>query len=174
MIVVVPFAGHLSLETLEALEKVPHELVDVGGDDQAYGRLLVDLWGEGRTFLVWEHDIIGNRATVNELEACPHEWCSSPYPYFGQTEVDRPGGGLGFTKFSARLMARWPGAMLRTQRLPCVGHPVGHWCTRDLAVWTVLRAGGLYAEEYPAARHETHTPVGHRIGPPSHGCKTKP
>jgi hypothetical protein len=71
-------------------------------------------------------------------------------------------------------MARWPNAMEIVNTLPCVGHPDGHWCTRDLAIYRVLRRGGLYSSAWPAERHQTHTEVKHRSGGASHvGCCNK-
>jgi hypothetical protein len=144
-------------------------------DDLAYGRLLAELWEEGKTFLNIEHDIFGvTPEIVAEFETCPEEWCSSPYDYFNKSAKGRPGGGLGCTKFGAKLMARWPDAMEIANHLPCVGHPDGHWCTRDLAIYRVLRRGGLFSSEWPAERHQTHTEVRHRSGVASHvGCCNK-
>ena len=141
-------------------------------DDLAYGRLLADLWDEGETFLNIEHDIFGvTPEIVREFETCPEEWCSSPYDYFNKSAKGRPGGGLGCTKFGAKLMARWPEAMETARQLPCTGHPIGHWCVMDLTIYRVLRRGGLYASEWPAERHQTHTEVRHRLGVASHvGC----
>jgi hypothetical protein len=163
-------------ETFEGLIKIEQagfrveyfEMVE----DSTYEELLALLWSQGETFLNIEHDIFGvTPEIVSEFETCPEEWCSSPYDYFNKTARGRPVGGLGCTKFGAQLMARWPGAMDLANRLPCVGHPDGHWCTRDLAIYRVLRHGGVFASEWPAERHQTHTEVRHRQGVASHvGC----
>jgi len=142
----------------------------LGESDLAYGELLERLWAKGETFLVVEHDIIIGRDTIPEFATCEEEWCSAPYTYFDQP-VTTSGGGLGCTKFGAELMARWPTMMHQANQLPCVGHANGHWCTRDLAIYTILRAGGNFASQYPARRHDTHTEVGHRAGLCAHGCK---
>ena len=144
-------------------------------DDLAYGRLLADLWAEGETWLNIEHDIFGvTPEIVREFETCPEEWCSSPYFYFGMPVSGTPGGGLGCTKFGAQLMARWPGMMTQAMELPYTGHPPWHWCGCDWRIYYLLRHGGLYSSEWPAERHQTHTEVQHRAGPPSHGCRDKP
>ena len=146
------------------------ERIYVGESEFDYGHLLEQLWNKAETFLVVEHDIVIHEGLVEEFEACEEEWCSSPYTYFDQP-VTTSGGGLGCTKFSSQLMHRWPNLMAQANVLPCQGHPNAHWCTRDLAVYTLLKQGGSFASQYPARRHQTHTEVGHRAGPCSHGCK---
>ena len=146
------------------------ETFDMSNDDTAYGRLLEELWADAETFMVVEHDIVIATTTVREFDECEEEWCSAPYTYFDQP-VTTSGGGLGCTKFDKTLMARWPSMMRSANQLPCVGHPNGHWCTRDLAIYTLLRQGGNFASQYPARRHQTHTEVHHRAGKCSHGCK---
>ena len=161
---------------LMEIEKAGYKIESVRmTDDLAYGRLLADLWAEGETWLNIEHDIFGvTPEIVREHETCPEEWCSSPYSYFDKPVGGTPGGGLGCTKFGAQLMARWPNAMEIANSLPCVGHPDGHWCTRDLTIYRVLRRGGLYSSAWPAERHQTHTEVRHRSGGASHvGCCNK-
>ena len=146
------------------------EAVNVGGSDSVYGELLVELWEKGETFLVVEHDIILPAGIVAEYKACDEEWCSSPYAYFDMP-VTTSGGGLGCTKFSSGLMARWPTMMRRAMEIPYTGHAPWHWCGCDWRTYTALRAGGLGASEWPAERHQTHTEVKHRAGKCSHGCR---
>jgi len=142
----------------------------LGESDFAYGELLEGLWAKGETFLVIEHDIVIGPKTVQEFAECEEEWCSAPYTYFDQP-VTTSGGGLGCTKFDKTLMARWPTMMRSAMELVYQGHPPWHWCGCDYRIYTLLRAGGNFASQYPARRHETHTPVGHRAGPCAHGCK---
>jgi len=158
------------LATIEAAGYEIERYLLVG--DLDYGDLLARLWDEGETFLNIEHDIYGVMPEiVAEFANCPEEWCSSPYDYFNKSAKGRPVGGLGCTKFGAKLMARWPEAMETARQLPCTGHPIGHWCVMDLTIYRVLRRGGLYASEWPAERHQTHTEVRHRLGVASHvGC----
>ena len=148
----------------------PVETYDVSEDDYAYGRLLERLWLDGETFLVVEHDIIVSSSTVQSFADCEEEWCSSPYTYFNQP-VTTSGGGLGCTKFDKTLMMRWPEMIRQAMEIPYPGHPPGHWCGCDFRIYTLLRAGGNFASQYPARRHQTHTEVRHRAGLCAHGCK---
>ena len=148
------------------------ERIFVGEGEFDYGHLLADLWAKQQDFLVIEHDIVIHEGLVEEFANCEEEWCSSPYTYFDQP-VTTSGGGLGCTKFSSQLMRRWPTLMQQANALPCAGHPNGHWCTRDWAIYQLLRSGGSFASQYPAKRHQTHTEVGHRLGPCAHGCKVE-
>jgi hypothetical protein len=172
VIVVYPYTTPTT-ESLQALKMYAPTAVryDVSEDDFAYGRLLEVHWALGVDFMVIEHDIVIGPNTVREFEQCPEEWCSAGYTYFDKPVNGTPGGGLGCTKFGAQLLQRWPTLMVEANHLACQGHSDGHWCTRDLAIWSLLRQGGMSASQYPAKRHETHTEVGHRPGPCSHGCK---
>ena len=147
-----------------------HEAFWVGDSDTAYAELILALWEKQETFLLWEHDIVGNAIALAEMYVCPEEWCSSGYTYFNQP-VATSGGGLGFTKFSSGLMERWPTMVREAMELPYAGHPPWHWCGCDYRIYRMLQIGGLSAAEYPAKRHDTHHPVGHRPGLCSHGCK---
>jgi hypothetical protein len=172
MRVIWPYTDRATEESYRAVMALglPVETYDVSRDDFAYGRLLEALWGEGGTFLVIEHDIIVSKKTIKEFAICPEEWCSSPYTYFDQP-VTTSGGGLGCTKFSKELMGRWPTMMRQAMEIPSVGHEPWHWCGCDYRIYTLLRAGGNFASQYPARRHQTHTEVRHRAGKCSHGCK---
>ena len=154
-------------ELVPALER---EIFWVGDSDDAYGHLIEQLWADGEEFLLWEHDIVGNAISLAEMYIGPEEWCSSGYTYFNQP-VATSGGGLGFTKFGAGLMARWPTMVKEAMELPYPGHPPWHWCGCDYRIYQLLRRGGVQASHYPAVRHDTHHPVGHRPGKSSHGCK---
>jgi hypothetical protein len=170
--VIYPYTNRRTEESTIALVRFcpQAERIYVGESDFEYGILLEQLWSAGETFMLVEHDIVIHEGLVEEFAACPEEWCSSPYTYFDQP-VTTSGGGLGCTKFAAELMARWPEMMAQANALSYPNHPNGHWCTRDVAIYQLLRRGGLGAQAWPTRRHQTHTEVGHRSGKCSHGCK---
>jgi hypothetical protein len=170
--VIWPYTDRSTEESFKAVMASgwPVETYDVSGNDLAYGHLLERLWADAETFLIVEHDIVIGPTTAREFAECEEEWCSSPYTYFDQP-VTTSGGGLGCTKFSSQLMHRWPEMIRQANALSCAGHPNGHWCTRDLAIYTLLRQGGNFASQYPIRRHQTHTEVRHRAGKCAHGCK---
>lgn len=80
--------------------------VDTGKDDEAYWRLLRDLWNRKRTFILLEQDILPPPGMLDELWACPAEWCGCPYPVGNIWGVFH-----GATKYSASLMRRHPEAL---------------------------------------------------------------
>jgi hypothetical protein len=174
--VIYPFTAQRTEESfISVMRYVPYdqlESVNVSTSEFEYGHLLEKLWVKQEDFLIIEHDIVIHEGLVEEFAECEEEWCSSPYTYFDQP-VTTSGGGLGCTKFSIQLMYRWPTLMQQANALPCQGHSNGHWCTRDWAIYQLLCAGGSFASQYPAKRHQTHTPVGHRAGPCAHGCKVE-
>ena len=127
--------------------------------DQSYFELLRDLWAEGKTFIIVEHDIVVTPDTIPELAACDHEWCAMAFPYRGDTAWS-----LACTKFSASLIARFPDLMAEVGGMHDAKHPPGHWCRMDAWIWQALACRGV-------SRCEHRNTVGH-VGAqyPSHGC----
>lgn len=160
MRVVVPFTD-LSIETRTSLEgsEWDYETVDVSGDDEAYWRLLRDLWDEGETFVVVEHDIVLGAYTLVDLARCEGEWCTCPYPYFHGRYY-----GLGCAKFSDRLIARVPELMDLVGKMSDADHPPRHWCRLDAWIQRVLAKRSIR----PCLRHDEVGHVSDLV--PSHGC----
>jgi hypothetical protein len=73
--------------------------VDVSADDQAYWRLLRDLWNGSRQFTIVEQDIVVWPGLLNEMNDCTHDWCASPYAM-----ADIETTALGCVKFGAALL----------------------------------------------------------------------
>jgi hypothetical protein len=70
-------------------------------DDFAYGRLLTELWNQGETFIVVEHDIVPWLGALEHLAACPQPYCAFPYRIGGGI-----GAGLGCTKIAGSLLRK--------------------------------------------------------------------
>lgn len=159
--VVVPFT-RLRDEARAALDEwAPGwEGRDVSADDEAYWRLLADLWAEGESFVLVEHDVVIVEGIVDALAACPFDWCCAAYPYGRGTIV-----GLGCTKFTAPLLARVPDAVERAGLVEDRTHPPRHWCRLDASLNRVLCDAG-------EPRCYKHPDVGHMGGGGSaHGCR---
>ncbi len=64
--------------TAEALERfAPNaELVDVSSDDEAYWRLVRDLWADQEDFLLIEHDIEITEDVLRSVADCSALWCA--------------------------------------------------------------------------------------------------
>jgi hypothetical protein len=118
-------------EVLAALEGWPVERVYVGSDDEAYFRLISDLWHSGDTFTIVEHDNVPAPGILREFEVCPSEWCAEPYWLAG-------GGGwgcwFGVVRFRGSLTARYPDLPESIQRRD--------WRSLDSAVINHLRMLG--------------------------------
>jgi hypothetical protein len=96
---VIPFVtGRLRAETVQAVPATAR-FVNVGADDEAYWRLLRDLWAEGRTVIVVEHDIVPAESMIQVMWDCPKMWCCHPYDMGGIETT-----ALGFVKFSSELL----------------------------------------------------------------------
>lgn len=104
------------------------EFVYVGGDDYEYGRLLRELWEDGETVYLCEHDMVPTLAQLEEIAACSCDY--GCFPYAWTTCV---GPAMGATKFSADLMATYPDVMEIACRIPSNYGEPGHW--RQLDVW---------------------------------------
>lgn len=146
-------------EVLRALAGSGRELRNVAKADMAYYWLIAGLWGDGDTFAVVEHDIVVEPGTLAAFEACPSEWCASPYPY----RLTGMYAGLGCCRFRGSLIARHPDALEVVARMSDAKHPPGHWCRLDGWLRSVLEQRG--------EQMCLHEPVAH-LGSnwPTHGC----
>lgn len=125
---VVPYTD-LRPETYRATKDWPGvEYVYVGGDDYEYGRLLRELWRDGQSFLLCEHDMNPTREQLLSMLDCEHGYCSSPYAW--TTTV---GPALGFTRFRDSFTATYPDAAEIACRIPSNYGEPGHW--KQLDVW---------------------------------------
>ena len=144
------------------------EEVDVSGSDTAYWELLSDLWAEGESFVVVEHDIIIRHDTLDELEACPEPWCGFPVAYLGG---EYP--GMACVKFTDRIISACPGALIQSGRMSTDQHSPGHWCTTDHFLQMVVLPAAVGHHKH------VHSPaLGHYradgLPPmPSHGCVSR-
>lgn len=82
--------------------------VQLGPTNDGYYWLLDTLWEEDETFVVVEHDVVPHAGALEELLACPSDWCAFPYDCGGLEMT-----GLGCTKFSAALTGRQPDVLSR-------------------------------------------------------------
>src|ERR1035437_408411 len=137
-------------ETREALEqaKRPQDeltFLDVSNVDTAYALSLIESWNGQSDLLVVEHDIVIHPEILDELDACPSDWCAYPY----EIATGLCDQGLGCTRFRASLMADCPNVMLRAAE--CLTDPnysnkvvddgvaPWHWVRMDTRVNAVLR-----------------------------------
>lgn len=89
--------------------------VDVSGHRFDYWRLLCDWWG-GDDLTIVEHDVAPEPWMLDELADCPEPWCY--FRYDNHTDEDAEAwkwGILGCTRFSSRLMADVPDAVLNCE-----------------------------------------------------------
>jgi hypothetical protein len=160
---------HIAPGVREALTETGREWeeVDVSGSDTAYWELLSDLWAAGDSFIVVEHDVIIRHDTLDELEACPEPWCGWPVPYLGG---EYP--GLACAKFTDRIIAACPGALIQVGTMSTDSHPQKHYCNVDHRLQrVVLPQTGL-------SQHVHSPALGHYradgLPPmPSHGCVSR-
>jgi hypothetical protein len=123
---------------MEALDSsgYPWEAVELDpSDNEAYYRLLADLWHSGEDFLVVEQDMVPPPGAIKELDECESEWCGNAYWLYGNWGV-----WLGTTRFRGELTRRHPDLMETivsrdwhaldsaiTNHLRLLGYPEAHW-----------------------------------------------
>lgn len=169
-------------DALHALDRyAPHaERVELNpDDDQAYWRLLCEVWAAERTTLIVEHDIELHDRVIPELLACPEPWCAFPYhgPGYGTGGNSLLFTSLGCTRWSGELMRSLPELVRTCTRPDAIGVMENSW--RRLDIWILNRlteAGHEVHTHWPPVAHHhvyqggcacggTHdAPVGHAVG----------
>lgn len=151
MRLVVPFT-ELHAATYRATREWPDvEYRYVGATDTAYAELLDELWTDGRTFTVCEHDVVPSKGALAELAMCRQPYCAFPVALSVYVAPC-----LSLTKFSASLMERYPDVMDRVLRVPTNYGPPGHYRQLD----TVLQRTVLL-NRYGLQPHLHLPPVTH-------------
>ena len=124
-------------EVTARLEASGHsfERCDLSGSIFDYSALMEGLWQPSTPGVVLvEHDVVIEPGAIDELLACPEDWCAFQVTYLGQ-EGGHP--GLGCVKFSQALIARHPDAMELAGQIWDQEHQPRHWClTPDARVLT--------------------------------------
>lgn len=160
LVIAVPFT-ELRAETTTALTGKQVTYAPMLSFD-SYFDLLRDLWVQGRSFAIIEHDIVVNETTIDELRVCEEDWCAMPFPYRGNPRSF----SLACSRFSEQIIARHPDLMEVIAQMHDEKHPPKHWCRLDAWIWQVLTERGEKRHD-----HVHSEAVGH-IGPqePKHGC----
>jgi len=107
----VPYvAGRLSPSTAIWASTNDARMVELDDRPEAYWEALCQWWHEPGDLVIVEHDVLPADGVVEEMLACPSEWCVSPYSLtFPEGEVSWA-WVLGCTKFSEGARRRHPDA----------------------------------------------------------------
>jgi hypothetical protein len=171
MRIVVPYT-HLWPEVTEALVASGHPDFELrlGGPGEEYWRIVRELWAEGVPdgFQLVEHDVIVSPTAIDELWACPSDWCAFRVEYLGK---DHP--GLGCVKFSGALIARHPEAVDKAGELWDAEHPPRHWCRLDRSLQEMVlpELGERLCVHGPPLHHMRQ--AGDPLISTAHGCGPK-
>lgn len=168
MRIVVPYVGEgLAGETVVALAAHARDGLDrirfvELTDDEAYWRLLHELWAEQRDVVLVEQDIVIHEGVLDGFDRCTNPWCTHGYRYeiyAGFSDYH----GAGCVRWRAELMAAHPDLLdvVATRFGP--RHPAKHWCSLDAFTQLELQARGVQQ-----CKHQP--PVGHTSVTPSHDC----
>lgn len=108
--IVIPF----TMRHLDTIAGAPEgaEWHDVSEDNEAYWRLLCEVWNCGEDLLVIEHDVVCRPDVVESMESCPEPWCAFGYHDMCHPEcMEAWANTLGCTRFRKEMMATVPAAV---------------------------------------------------------------
>lgn len=112
----------------------------MSGRDDAYARLVTELWTAAEDFVLIEHDMVPTEAALADAFACSCLWGVSPYNGPGLDPIYR---SLGFVRFRSALMRREPDLMQHVTSLhDAIDTPPGHWRSLDARLDGALRQRG--------------------------------
>jgi hypothetical protein len=143
------------------------EMHYVGTRHDAYRELLEEVWRDGESFLVVEHDIELSEGLVEGFAACSEPWCAAKY-VVGSDPNGFIETSLGCTRFSAELLAAVPNAIS--------GLPVRDWRRIDCELSPRLRGAGYapHVHSPPVRHHHTYpAPGGHRCACGEEDCDAR-
>jgi hypothetical protein len=147
---VVPHTN-LRQETYRATRNWPNVTYRYVGDSEtAYSELVCELWEQGETFALVEHDIVVAKGMLDRLARCDQPMCAHPYEW--TTNI---GPALGCNRFSAQLLADFPDAANEAAAIDG-GHGAGSWRTFDY--WLTRT---ILEEKYGQVAHLHLPPVEH-------------
>lgn len=136
-------------ETAAALKRYDVVFADCSRDEWAYADYFQDRWAEGSRFVNVEHDVVPHAGAIEEIWACPHDWCWFSYPNY----ADDPTFGL--TKFSAGMIAQLPDLWERYPERARAQNLMVAWSGMDLYFAAYAQRAGFVA-------HQHFPPVGHK------------
>ncbi len=137
----------------------------------SYFELLSQLWAEGETFVIVEHDILVYPGAIQEIWDCEVPFCGKPYVIHGGFAAC-----FGCTKFDASFLRAFPNAMKMGGARQ---HPMGlgtgytHWETLDSRIVAALSELGWSCngsqwphQHWPSVRHLHYDPLPERLKDP--------
>lgn len=125
-------------------------------DRTGYWQMINHVWKHDRfdDLLIVEQDMLPAPGVVEEMQACSHMWCVSPYQCSSQTlDVPLLTEGLGCTKFAALMKRTHPHMPLVVSCMADHGLPAKDWRRLDVRIAQVLRGFNFT----PHVQHERST-----------------
>lgn len=147
--VVAAAPGMLRTETRAWAEAHGARIAIHEADDEAYWRLLRELWAEPGDLILIEHDIVPADGVTETMGACPRPWCSSPYRIAHTWLAE----GLGCTRFASRLKDRHPDLMDRLGEIGGDGMPPRDWHRLDTRLARLLLDLGYRPHPHRRSAH---------------------
>lgn len=118
-------------------------------DSWGYLDYLQERWGKREAFINVEHDVVPWPGAIEQLWACPHDWCA--HYYFLTPDEGRNYNGpppMGLVKFTANFMQQIPRVWARHRKMRSewvkqYGDDPGKWAYLDLWLHEYATRDGL-------------------------------
>lgn len=132
--------------------------MDVGRDPFAYARLLEQMWADGESFLIVEHDVQLTPRALRQALHCACWWSAAPYTGQGQThrQASLIVQSLGCVRFRRQIIEAVPGAISRAnsgQDAASSICPPGHWKCLDGRILSSLGIEGFKPHQHDEVPH---------------------
>jgi hypothetical protein len=128
--------------------------------DDAYWSLMCDVWAEGRSTLIVEHDVEIHSGVIPSLLVCREPWCVYPYngPGVGQGGDPLLYRSLGCTRFSSAVMRDLPALVRDSARPDAVGVAMNSWRRLDIWIGDRMRDAGIEVHTHwpPVDHHHVY------------------
>ena len=123
--------------------------VDVSASPDAYFGAIAEMWAEGESFALLEHDVVARPDCVQAFEDCPEPWCTYGYADICHPEcMESWANALGCTRFRKELIDAVPDAL---SRIPAEGRDWHNLC--DWIGQALREAGFTHHWHAPAVEH---------------------
>ena len=109
------------------------EFIKLASEDDAYWKLMCEIWERRELVVINEHDILPYPTAIQALLDCPYHWCSYTYEMKGGYGIHH---GLGCTKLDSQFMDKFPDAWVNMDST--------HWQHLDAQLAQMARAEQVY------------------------------
>lgn len=118
------------------LRSYPGAMLHYMDGEGAYLAYWKQRWAEGSTFINLEHDVVPWPGAIEQINACPEDWCS--FGYGPDWDLFTGTAPFGLAKFTDRFIAEFPEVWIAYDKgwglnwRGCDAHFTGYMKTRSI------------------------------------------